>query len=406
MKSTQYTTYTTQCNLFYDACATGNQELIDFMISKSNVPKHLWHSGLEGACFGGQLKLMQDIISRGLSTDWESGLYGACLGGQLEIADLMLSKGAKKHLEAAFESALEGGNPEVINLLISKGGKMQGLLRLAKKASLEIFMEYYKLYSVYANDHFHNAKGVCEHGVRDIRILEWLLTQHYECLTQHHGCLTQHNGCLTQHYGCSTDEWSQLLDYACSSDNASLMKHILRVGTFSDFEPALKSLIGNDNDLNDIDAVEITEILVSKGAKFTRQHVLNLLYNNGHPEILKYAVKWCLEHYGATYFTQNDFNDILKTVSDNYGDFEIMIYFVELDKRFKDAMSKIFDNRKRWCSRFSVDMCEWGLKLKYLELFDIDVFKRIESFRSELSIRLSRFLIKDVIRLVKDYSVL
>jgi hypothetical protein len=52
-----------------------------------------WNLGLEWACEGGHIDIVQFMIEKG-ATDWELGLRGACLGGHMNLVQFMIDKGA------------------------------------------------------------------------------------------------------------------------------------------------------------------------------------------------------------------------------------------------------------------------------------------------------------------------
>jgi hypothetical protein len=108
------------------ACKSGHFDVFYYLMLQYNYAwyaselKDLW----ECACFGGNIKIVQCLMSRELNiqqfttapniisshftSDWEGGLQGACRGGQQHIVDLMIHCGAKD-FEAAFSCACRGG---------------------------------------------------------------------------------------------------------------------------------------------------------------------------------------------------------------------------------------------------------------------------------------------------------
>lgn len=78
-----------------------------------------WNDGLYNACVGGDLDIINLIISKG-ANDWNTGLAGACNGGNLDIVNLMILKGAT-NWDNGLQGACDSGHLELVKLMISKG---------------------------------------------------------------------------------------------------------------------------------------------------------------------------------------------------------------------------------------------------------------------------------------------
>jgi hypothetical protein len=103
---------------FYKACKYGYAELVDILIAKFGINRQ---SGIRGACKGKhtnliKLMLQGDDIPLGVINE---GLIGACSGGDLFIVDWMISLGAT-NWKYAICAAAKGDHINVMKLLIEK----------------------------------------------------------------------------------------------------------------------------------------------------------------------------------------------------------------------------------------------------------------------------------------------
>lgn len=102
--------------LFY-SCIYVQYYLVEIILSK-NYPLN-WDRGLMGACYSGDRRLVNLMISKG-ARDWNLGLEGACHGGNREIVELMISKGAT-NLNSGLINACYKNNLDICELLIQHG---------------------------------------------------------------------------------------------------------------------------------------------------------------------------------------------------------------------------------------------------------------------------------------------
>ncbi len=100
------------------ACIGGHLKIVNIMIEKG---ANNWNWGLYNACMGGNLNIVNLMIKMG-ANDWNLGLTGASKGGNLNLVNLMIERGANDW-EWSLKSACEGGNLNVVNLLIKMGAK-------------------------------------------------------------------------------------------------------------------------------------------------------------------------------------------------------------------------------------------------------------------------------------------
>ena len=103
-------------NLF-QVCLTGEIELVFQYVKRNSIWD--WNYGLQGACQGGNVSIVEFIIKKGAS-QWNFGLQGACCGGHMHLVELMIKKGAK-HLNNGLYYASIGGHVPIIHFLIQKG---------------------------------------------------------------------------------------------------------------------------------------------------------------------------------------------------------------------------------------------------------------------------------------------
>lgn len=75
------------------------------------------------------------MIEKG-ADDWNGGLEDACFGGHMDIINLMISKGAN-NWNSGLEEACWHGNQTLIRLMIEKGAQFCNLCRKTMKEHLE-----------------------------------------------------------------------------------------------------------------------------------------------------------------------------------------------------------------------------------------------------------------------------
>ena len=75
-------------NVLSCACEGGNIQIVQMIINECTI-YHNWNSGLQGACRGGHILIMQFTIRLG-ATDLISGFYYACKRGHIALAQIML----------------------------------------------------------------------------------------------------------------------------------------------------------------------------------------------------------------------------------------------------------------------------------------------------------------------------
>ena len=103
------------------ACQGGNKKIVEWI--SQGEPFLDWNWGLKGACQGGHKEIAELMISKGAS-NWNWGLYSACQGGHQETAELMISKGEPRGLvwDWGLYGACQGGHKNMVEWMISKGG--------------------------------------------------------------------------------------------------------------------------------------------------------------------------------------------------------------------------------------------------------------------------------------------
>lgn len=103
------------------ACKQGKMEILKLVEEKypnSNVFSN-W-SVLGDACEGGNREILDFILPRMDGNHWDTGLFGACRGGHLEIVKEMLGRGAKNVNEAMCSACYKGSLP-IVKLLVEHG---------------------------------------------------------------------------------------------------------------------------------------------------------------------------------------------------------------------------------------------------------------------------------------------
>ncbi len=98
------------------ACYGGHLTTVELMIARG---ANNWNTGFARACRGGHLAIIEMMIARG-ANNWNWGLFSACLGGHLEIVELMIARGADGW-NTGLARACRGGNRAIVKLMISRG---------------------------------------------------------------------------------------------------------------------------------------------------------------------------------------------------------------------------------------------------------------------------------------------
>ena len=127
----------------YRACEGGHLKIVELMISKgvdyrNGGAFNVWNGGLFSACGGGHLELAELMISKG-ANDWNWGLRGACIGGHVKLVELMISKGVYDW-NRGLHGACLGGHFKFVELMISKGANdwLEGLHEACRGNHLEL----------------------------------------------------------------------------------------------------------------------------------------------------------------------------------------------------------------------------------------------------------------------------
>lgn len=109
---------------FYEACRSGNKNIIDYMI---RLGAKDWNIGLQGACHGGNMLVIKLMIIKG-ADDWNRGLQGACQGGYMNIVEYMIDRGAD-NWNIGLYGACQGNQHNMIMEMIEKGANRCYCLR-------------------------------------------------------------------------------------------------------------------------------------------------------------------------------------------------------------------------------------------------------------------------------------
>lgn len=113
---------------FRNACERGHWKIVKFFINKS---VGFWNFGLQAASRGGQLIIIEKLISHASSQkiivewNWNDALYQACNTEHLEIAKFMIAKGAND-FNRGFKGACHGGYFLMIHFMIKCGANNFG----------------------------------------------------------------------------------------------------------------------------------------------------------------------------------------------------------------------------------------------------------------------------------------
>jgi hypothetical protein len=140
----------------YGACFGGNIQIVELMIEKMShcmvFRVYHWNKCMSNACKGGYLDIVENMIKRG-ANDWNSGLLCACLGGDREIVELMIEKGANDWNYGLYQACV-GGNVSIVEIMLDKGATnwlscLHWSCNDARKEIVEVFLKRYKTTHVY-----------------------------------------------------------------------------------------------------------------------------------------------------------------------------------------------------------------------------------------------------------------
>lgn len=109
----------------YGACVGGHTDIVKIFTYTSLNRKISWGCALRCACEGGNIDIINFIISENKKINWNSGLRGACRGGNMDIVELIITKSENKELNWSnycLSDACRGGNIDIVKLLIEKSG--------------------------------------------------------------------------------------------------------------------------------------------------------------------------------------------------------------------------------------------------------------------------------------------
>jgi len=124
------------------ACKGGHMDLVQLMIDKG---ANNWNEGLLASCLGGHKDLAQFMIDKG-ANDFNRGLHRACIGGHEHMVQMMIDNGAHEW-EWGLEGACEGGHTCIAKIIIKRGARLVnlGLLQSIhhRHRNLALLMIYY-----------------------------------------------------------------------------------------------------------------------------------------------------------------------------------------------------------------------------------------------------------------------
>ena len=91
-------------------------------IKMNTITKPEWNWGMNGACRGGHIQLVELLIKKGANYNTSSAIYFASVGGNIEIVKLLINKGAND-FNWGLAGACENDNIEIAKLMIENGAK-------------------------------------------------------------------------------------------------------------------------------------------------------------------------------------------------------------------------------------------------------------------------------------------
>lgn len=109
-------------NVYSCACEGGDKDIINLIVDRAKQATNKdvdINGGLSGACAGGHIELINQMILEG-ATDWNSALLFACGGGHQQIVQLLIEKGAT-NINDGFVVACKEGHTNIAKFLIEKG---------------------------------------------------------------------------------------------------------------------------------------------------------------------------------------------------------------------------------------------------------------------------------------------
>lgn len=234
------------------ACNSGSIDLINFILDNYKDKKRNprwnqdwnWDKGLGGACRGGNMEIVEYMISKG-ATDWDKGLKGACMGGHIEMVEYMISKGAT-NWNKGLRGACEGGHFEIAKLMFDKGGNTMSINRPLYFACVCKYTSIVELILQYIDT--NNIGGITGIGVNNAN--EGLK---YACVGD--DCTRLINLFISR----GANDWNSGLIIACQHGNIEIVRTMLEHGATNFNEGIVQNIKYNTDS-------DIINLLINKGA--------------------------------------------------------------------------------------------------------------------------------------------
>src|SRR5579875_420955 len=183
----------------YCVCKTGNQNLIDYFISKGANPER----GISGACNSVYIDLIDYLITKG-ATVYDFVLYYACKSGRKDVVDYIIPKIQKDNIDYNYglEGACKIGNKDLIEFMISKG----------------------------ANNWNRALKYACKSGNRDI--VEYIIQQGVTYLDLGLYAASQygHKDIVEYMIQMGANKFNRALQYACKGGHIDIVEYLVQLG--------------------------------------------------------------------------------------------------------------------------------------------------------------------------------
>lgn len=264
---------------FEKACETGNEELVDLLISKGAT---WWEEGLRGACKSGNRKLVELMMSKDIQS-WYEGLNGACEGGHYDIVDLMLNNLQNRNIWIgnSIYWACRGGNVEIIDRLISFGitDWDVGLAGACFGGHLNIVQ---MMISNGANTWERGLEEACEGGWLDAAKLMVEKGAKQLQAPFYYACSSGNTELVEWLVSLGANDWQAGFEGACSECRPDVVNLIFRYNPETiDIDAAFSSAYSNGA-FGDPESIEVIKILLDRGVS------LNLI-ENAYAEARQYG---------------------------------------------------------------------------------------------------------------------
>lgn len=241
----------------------GHYDLTMHILDHYKDSKDIYDWGLYGACKGGNLSLIDFMMSRSKNIQW--GLEGACQQKNIEITNMILKKMKiyKKYLNSALCTACLHGNIEAVKLLLSLDADdyNYGFVNACIGGHIEIInilVHYVKLFDL-------GLIYSCRHGNIEIVNMMLSLGANYYNGGLVNASLGGHEEIVNLMLSLGANNYDGALNHAAYGGYIRLVEMMINLGA-SNIDAALTNACDGGHE-------DIVKLLLSKGAVFENTYI-------------------------------------------------------------------------------------------------------------------------------------